>query len=493
MPIDWNLPCAAPRFATARNLELPTDGRAAGRLARFMGIEAKVTGARGLIPAQQYIADVAGERLADGAYRYPIIFVTIMRQAGKTVLGRISQTTRGVKYPDQKIRYTAQTGQRARDRWLDNVKAVKASPLGPRTRVSYAAGASLLTFPNGSTIGPFAPTSTSVHSETLNRVDIDEVWSFDQVAGDELIAAIKPAQLTVRDRQIWLYSAANRHAQHESEFMRAWMLIGRSAVLDPAARVAYFEWSFPDDADSYDPAIWRAHHPGIGHLITEDDIADAVTSFTNRLDFDLAYGNRWPKTIGTSPINIETFAGRADRSLELPADPGRITLAFDVGPDRSEAAILASWVDPFGRPAIKLLEHGPDAAWLLDRIPELNARLAPAAIAADSRGECRSITAKLRLEPHELDIFELPTTDYITACGAFLLDATVGALVHDGAEPLLVAVRGAQTKTIGDAWVWDARASDRVTPLRAATVARWVTDHPPDRPAPIPRAEAVFG
>jgi hypothetical protein len=454
-----------------------------------MGIRAKITGARGLIPAQQYVADVAGERLPDGRYRYPIVFVTLMRQSGKTVLGRISQTTRAATYEDQKIRYTAQNGIRARERWLDNVHAVQQSPLKRHVRCSYAAGASALTFPNGSTIGPFAPTSTSLHSETLNRADIDEVWSFDQVAGDELIAAIKPAQLTLRDRQIWLYSAANKHPAHESEFMRAWMLIGRAAVLNPDARIAYFEWSFPDDADSYDPAVWRTYHPGIGHLIEEQDIADAVTTFTNRADFDRAYGNRWPLLGDKSPIAAATWQAKAEE-LEIPADPETITIGYDVAPDRSEAAIVAGWRDVHGRPCIATLEHGPDATWLLDRVPHYLERHKPAAIAADSRGECRSITDKLRLAG--IDVEEVRTEHYVTACGSFLTDATAGALAHDGSEPLRDAVAGAVVKAMGEAWVWDARQSDRVTPLRAATVALWIVDHPPERPPSIPPARVVF-
>jgi hypothetical protein len=473
------MPCAPPRWATQRNPSLPTDGTANGIIAAAMGTP--------LYPAQQYIVDVAGERLSNGRYRYPVVVMTMQRQTGKTVLARTSQVTRASIYERQRIYYTAQTGLVARKRWLDNVAAVEASPLGRFVNVKRGQGHSTMEFPNQSWIAPFPPTPESLHSESPHRVDVDELWSFDVEAGDDLITAVKPAQLTLRDRQLWLYSAAGD--AEESAFMWSWILAGRAAASNPEATIAYFEWSAPDDADSYDPQTWIDWHPGIGHLIEVEDIADAVSSFRNRLDFDRAYLNRWAPMDTSSPIPSATWSSRHDDQLVTP-DPGTVTLTFDVAPERADATVMASWRDPFGRPCVATIEHRAEATWLLERVPELVERHRPVAVAADGRGEARSIADKLRRAG--VDVHELGTVDYVTACGAFLTEVVAGGLAHDNAGPLTASVAGARTRSIGDAWIWDQRTSKHtITPLRAATIGLWVVDHPPVREAPIPKARVV--
>jgi hypothetical protein len=439
-----------------------------------------------LYPAQQYIADVAGERLPNGRYRYPVVVLTMPRQAGKTVMARTSQVTRAAIYERQRIFYTAQTGLVARKRWLDNVAAVEASPLKRFVSVKRGQGASSLTFPNGSWVAPFPPTPASLHSESPHRVDVDELWSFDVEAGDALITAIKPAQLTLRDRQLWMYSAAGD--SEASTFMWSWILAGRAAVDDPDATIAFFEWSAPEGVDSYDPDVWREYHPAIGHLIEVEDIADAVSSFRSRADFDRAYLNRWAPMDTRSPIPSAMWAARADRELVIP-EPGGMALAYDVQPDRVDAAVVAAWRDQFGRPCVSTVEHRADATWLLERVPELVAKHRPVALGADRRGEARSITDKLRLRTPPVDVDELDTVDYVTACGSFLTDVTAAGLAHDDAGPLNDAVAGARPRRVGDAWVWDPLLStSSQAPLRAATIALWLFDHPPERDTPVPKA-----
>lgn len=406
------------------------------------------------------------------------------RQAGKTVLARVSQVSRAATREEQKVWYTAQTGIKARERWLDTVAALEhpGSPFRRFVNVSRGAGSSAITFPNRSFIRPFPPTSNSLHSETPHRVDLDEIWDYTVDQGDSLIQAIKPAQLTLRDRQIWLYSAAGEKA---SQFMWTWVLIGRAAAANPNAKIAYVEWSAPDDADSYDPQTWRDYHPGVGHLIDVADIADAIDSFPNRLDFDRAYNNRWAPDEILSPIPAQLWNNRHDREL-APAEQGAVVLAYDVAPDRSEAAILASWRDVGGRLIVATVAHQADATWLLDKLPEWIERLRPVATAADSRGETRWITDRMRRRG--LDIHELTSGEYATACGSLLTAATAEPFAHDGSVPLADAVKNARTRPLGGSWVWD-ETRPRAAVLRAATVAAWTFDHPPEKPAPIPKAK----
>lgn len=451
-----------------------------------MGVLAAALGTP-LQPWQQYVADVGGERLDGGRYRYPIVIVSVPRQAGKTVGARVSQVHRAVARPDRVVFYTAQNGIKARRRWLDTVRAVEASPLGRFVEVKRGAGASEIAFPNRSVIAPFAPTPDSLHSETPHRVDLDECWAYDPQQGDDLMTAIKPAQLTLRDRQIWLYSTAGNET---SAWLWSWVLIGRAAAADPDAKVAYFEWSIPDDADPYDLDTVAAHHPAIGSLITVEDLADAAAAHPKPDAYARSYGNRWPRTGSASPIDADIWAARADRDLELPRGPRAVAFGYDTAEHASETAIVAAWRDQLGRACVSLVEHGDGSGWLDSTLDDLIELHQPVDYGADGRGPARAITE--RLARRGLDPTELSTADYTTACATFL-GAVMGAddagLVHDAADPLNRAAAAAVTRAVGESWVWERRAATiPLVALTAATVALRLYDHPRKRSLPVPRA-----
>ncbi|HET6898524.1 MAG TPA: hypothetical protein VFK70_09260, partial [Vicinamibacteria bacterium] len=67
----------------------------------------------------------------------------------------------------------------------------------------------------------------------------------------------------------------------------------------------------------------------------------------------------------------------------------------------------------------------------------------------------------------------LPLTDLVRACGD-LHDAALRAGVsHRGDYRLTDAVTSATKRQVGDAWAWKRRGSADISPLIAATLARW--------------------
>ena len=141
-------------------------GARVGVVARHLGTP--------LMPWQQHVADIAGERLDSGAWRYPVVVVTVPRQAGKITLMRAVAVDRAMSAPRQVIYTTAQTGKDAGERWKDMVDAVLHSPLGSRVKVYKGAEAQQVILPNASRIRAFAPTPTSIHGSTPHLVMIDE-------------------------------------------------------------------------------------------------------------------------------------------------------------------------------------------------------------------------------------------------------------------------------------------------------------------------------
>jgi hypothetical protein len=422
-----------------------------------------------LMPWQRYVADVALELdPADpGRWRYPVVVVTVPRQSGKTTLMRAVAVDRALAKPNQLIFTTAQTGKDAGERWKDLADQVMRSPMRARTKMYRGAGAQSIILPNRSKVRAFAPTPTSIHGYTPHLVMIDEAWAFDEARGDELIAAINPAQITLPDRQLWIVSTKG---DQDSAFLDRYLDVGRLAVGDPRASVAYFEWAAPDDAPPYDP-ITLNFHPAVGHTITQDDLlaqADAVS----RGVWERAFLNRATRASETI-IDLDAWDGLA--AEQTPPHPRDLSLGYDVAHDSSAASIWAAWRDADGVLNVREFATGPGVRWLVGAIQEVQPRPRRPFI-ADDGGPVRQVTDELRRL--NVPVETLPARDYSTASSTFLRLAREKAIRHDGSEGIREAWRVAATKLLAGQVAFDpAKSAGPIDHLRAAAAAVRGLDH----------------
>lgn len=102
---------AEPAYATARNPKNPSFGKRVAAVAAHLGTP--------LMPWQRTVADVITELdpANPGAWRYPLVVISVPRQAGKTALLRALLVDRMMCYRKHEILMTAQTGKDARKRW----------------------------------------------------------------------------------------------------------------------------------------------------------------------------------------------------------------------------------------------------------------------------------------------------------------------------------------------------------------------------------------
>lgn len=443
---------AQPLAATPRNPAHQTDG----------GLVAVVADALGtpLMPWQRLVADVAGERHPDGSYVYPIVVVSVPRQSGKTTLMRARLVTRCLTQPGVQVFYTAQTGKDARERWRDLTKQILASPLRNRVQIKQAAGAERVVFGNGSELRVFAPVGTALHGYTPPEVHLDEAWAHDAVRGEELMGAIVPAQITLRDRQLWLVSTAGTA---ESGFFRRWY----DAAVAQVPGVAGFVWAAPEGADPYSPDTWAQFHPALGHTITADDLAAAGHAHS-RAEFERAYCNRWTRT-SSAIIPADVWAGL--RGTLSPPAAGAAVVAYDVAHDRGSADVVVAW-KVGERVAVKVARAAPGYGWVADTVADLTAKLrAPAG--ADEHGPAASVAVP--------GVRTLSAAEYASACGEFLSLVNAGGLVHDGDQRLTDAVASVTWRPMqADLWGWSRRTSaGPVSAVVAATVAVWLLAHRP--------------
>lgn len=455
MPEDLRRPF---RYATRRNPELRTRGGKIAVLAAAMG--------KPLKPHQQYIADVATELNPPGSrlvFRYQLVIVAEPRQVGKTTLIRPVAVERCLARPGTQTFMTAQLGKDASARWEDLVLDVQASPvLGSAATVRRGKGDQRCTFPTASFIAPFPPEVTALHGYSPPLIFVDEAWAFSAEQGADLMRAIRPAQITKTDRQLWIVSAAGTA---ESEWWNELVELGRASVNDPNSTIAYFEHSADPDADPYDPDTWE-FHPGLDGLITIDDL-EAEAKANPHADFLRGFLNLATKVRDKTVVDLEAWDALHAKQQTPPA-PHATAYGYDVAIDSTWASVWGSWLDDDGTLHLHVERSEEGTDWLVPHLRELHTT--GATICADDGGPSRAVTAALRREG--VPVTTLNGTESSTAWAAFKEDVKHARLAHDGSALLRRALELAVEKHRGDALALSRRHSlAPIDPLVAALVA----------------------
>lgn len=451
-------PAPPPRFATTRNPAYRTFGPAVAKVSAAMG--------QPYMPWQQMVADVSGEVDSRGLFVHPLVVISVPRQAGKTTHVLANGVHRCLYRPDRRVWHTAQTGQEARDQWLEMTNRLRRSPLAQLVTVKRGKGDEHATFANGSTLRPHPPTIDALHGKQSDLNDIDEGWVFDDAQGAALLQAIVPTQATRPGAQTVVLSTMGTA---ESTWFHALADRGRDG--DPA--VCYFEWSIPDDADPLDLAAVAAAHPAYGHTITMETLERARDQLAPG-EFARAYGNRRTSAAERLiPLDEWTDAQTVE---PIPAE-ARPAFGAAVSIDRSETAIVAAaWVD--GVPVAELVECRPGTSWAAPRLATMLGRHRNDGLAVDPGGPSSTLADELRLLGVEL--VPITTRDVVTAA-ANLLDRLAARTVKLRTDPAFSRAADVVAKrVIGDSFALGRRTSGgSIATLEAAALAVHALTHQP--------------
>lgn len=457
-----------PRVISARRPGTRTHGPRIGRVSAGLG-------RRRFLPWQHLTADLIGEYdPATGHLTRPTVVLTVQRQAGKTELIKALICDRALFHgPGQRIWYTAQSGQYARDKWGEVVTelSAKGSPLAGYVAARWSKGDELLTFPNGSTFRPFPPTRDALHSKQSDLAIIDEAWKHDPIRGSEIIQAVGPTQqnrlkLGFGRPQTVLLSTMGTAA---STWWHSWVDKGRAG--DPMID-AYIEYGIGDQADPDDMDLVVAAHPAIGHL-TDREFLEQERRKMGRSEFARAYANARTATDDRFIDLADWRAGATTGDL-----PGKVVFAFDVAPGSVQASIVAA-AGGIG----EIVESRPGVDWLPDRIVELRDRWKPAAILVDRTGPAGP-TAD-RLDQRRVVLLEITPAQYAAGCVQLVDGLKARTLQYRKHAALEAAADAAVPRPVGDGmWAWGRRKSGGpICAIVALTLALWADAHRPAAPA----------
>jgi phage terminase large subunit-like protein len=443
------------------------------------------------MPFQQDAADVIYELDDDGRLYYSEANIFVPRQSGKTTyvlaktVHRLTKMARTLG--PQRSTYLAQRRMDARKkleldfavklraaRSFPEVETRQARPKRPtQWRMSLNNGMENIQFGAGSFLQIDAPSELGGHGDTLDDATIDEAFAHQN---DDAEGALRPAQATRRSAQLTVASTAG----HERSFY-LWrkILAGRQACeTGNHGRVAYVEFSAPDDAPYDDPRTWISCSPALGHTI---DIG-FIESEWQRLSrqgpsgvdtFRRAYLNQWP----VIPSLPEEGAAEISQSgwnacfepQSVPSDP--IMFGVDVAPLNMSASIVVAAESSLGGVHVELLENRPGTDWLVARVAELVGKWrAPVAIGSG----CPAWAFEQDLISAGVELVPLSSAEHAQACGSLAAAVRDRELKHRGDEKFLAALKGAVSRPAGDAWLWSRKNSGvDISPLVAVTLARW--------------------
>lgn len=438
---------------------------------------------------QQHVADVILEIDPEtGELVYDEYVLTVPRQSGKSTFILVKSTHRAsaTKFfgPRQRIVYTAQTRQKAREKWEEDFVAdLEASPrMRAKVTTHKGNGNEHIRFVNGSRLGIEANTEKAGHGGTLDESYIDE--AFAQV-DNRLEQAFGPAMITRKNKQLGIISTAGW--LDVSAYLWGKVEVGRALVLDDVRRgTAYFEWSAPEDADPSDVDVWldcmpALHRPDCPPKCKAHTVA--ITAIRNELekalrsgklsDFRRAYLNQW---VLKPRDGEETVLGNWSGCQVLDVDrPPPLAIGVSATFDRDMSSIGAVGILPDGRPLVWPSHRRPDTDWLLIEVPRIQAEY-ECAVVIDEKGPIGDLIEAL--EDKGVTVTRAKLEDYIDACADMLDRVKARTIAHSAHADLNTAVAAARWRKVGDRRVFS-RGTD-VSMLEAVTLANWAAQQTTD-------------
>lgn len=290
------------------------------------------------------------------------------------------------------------------------------------------------------------------------------------------VGALMPILSAQPNPQIWYTGSVVDQLKDDDGRVFAKIRARGIAGDDPS--LAFMEWSIdretPDDVDGVTATseeAWAQANPALGIRITPEYIANEQRSMDARTFAVERLGvGDWPRTDGAeSVIDMDAFDALVDVDSTL-IDP--VWFAIDVSPDRSRSSISAAGMRHDGLFHGELIARNPGTGWIAERAASLQRAHSPRGFLIDERGPAASLIPELATAGVTIETID--SQAYARAC-SFLLDIVNQARFrHLGQPEVRSAIRGANTRPLGDAFAWSRKNSAvDITPLVSVTLALW--------------------
>jgi hypothetical protein len=422
---------------------------------------ADLAAAAGLVldPWQRFVLDRALGEDKTGKWSAFEVGLVVPRQNGKGSILEARELAGLFLFDERLILHSAHEFKTAAEAFRRVLELVQNCPDLERrvSKVRTSHGDEGIELRNGARLRFVARSTGSGRGFSGDLIIMDEAYNL----GAKAMAALLPTLSARPNPQLWYTSSAG---MDESEQLRAVKERGTSGE---SPSLAYFEWSAPQDADLDDRDQWAKSNPALGIRIPESFIERERQALPDR-EFARERLGIWDDHASERIIDPVSWAKLADKASSA-VDP--VAFAVDISPDRRQSSIAACGRREDGLLHLEIIENRPGTGWLVDRVREIADNWRPCAIAVDPGGPAGSIVPLLA--EVGLKITELGARDLGQACGGLHDDVVESTVRHMGQFELDSAVAVARSRPLGDAWRWSRKGDHDISPLYAATVARF--------------------
>ena len=247
--------------------------------------------------------------------------------------------------------------------------------------------------------------------------------------------------------------------------------------VDPS--LGLFEYSAPDGCDIWDRDGWAQANPSLGwpYGPTVDTIASQAALVGEpgagmpEHKFRTENLCQWVNVAEDGIFRAEDVDACTDDESEI-APESPIYLGVDVSKDRSASYMaVAGWRED-GLPHVEVIARRAYTEWVPKHLAE-KLTFTPEATIVQGRGAPVSTIIDF-IEQAGVEVTRCEGTNLPNSCGQFYDRVVQGNIRWRNQPDLMLALKEAQVKTIGDSWVFNREKSPvDIAPLCAASVALW--------------------
>lgn len=417
-----------------------------------------------LDPWQAYVIENSLRERPDGKHSAFEVGLVVPRQQGKGSVLEARELIGLFALPHEKlIIHSAHLFKTAQEAFRRILFLIENTPqLNSRVaRVSTAHGSEGIELRDGSRILFMARSAGSARGFSADLIILDEAYNLSQSAMAAMLPTMAAKSLD-GNPQIWYTSSAG---MPESEVLAS---VRERAIEGSSDRLAYFEWSAPDDADPTDVQAIAMANPGLGRRMSLEHVESEREAMGDE-EFKRERLGIWAKLGGESVIDPKCWADGLDESVP---DLSAVAFAVDVPPSREKADIVMVGFRADGEPFAELIERRLGTSWVPLRLAELALEHSPVAIVVDAASSAGALLPDIKRA--HVRTLQVSPRDYFQACGQVFDLIAQRKLHHSGQEELLEAVDAAQQKVLGGGlWKWT-RGNDvlrDISPLVGITLA----------------------
>lgn len=399
---------------------------------------------------------------ADGKYVASIggVGMSIPRQVGKTYFVLALLVCLCILFPGLQVVWTAHHLRTSTKTFTALRGICNRKKVAPHVKAMRSAnGEQQVEFTNGSMI-MFGARSMGF-GRGFDEIDVevyDEAQILDAKALEDMVAATNQAR-HVHGALLFFMGTPPRPSDPSDAFSER----RKEAWSGKSEYSIWLEIGADPDSSGNDESQWPGMNPSFPLRTPVESLLRLRKNLKDEDSWNREGRGIWDAA-GISLFDEDRWDALKDAESKI---VGPVRLGLAVAQDHSWTCISASGRREDGQIHVQVVEYQPGTRWAVEKLAELAGKKRQVALRPASPAGAL-ITD---LEKAGVKLMKVTATEYAQACGSFFKNYLESNLRHIGQRELDVSVRAAKKRSVGDAWMFDAKADLEISPLESGVVA----------------------